>query len=116
MKVIIAGSRLITDYDLVCAEIAKFPHPITEVVSGTAKGVDSLGELWAFENNIPVRRFPANWGLYGKRAGYMRNVQMAEYVAPSGGCIIVRYSNSSGSQMMGEIATEHRLILQETIL
>jgi len=119
MKVIIAGSRDIQDYDLLCQEVdrwIKAHGPITEVVSGTARGVDQLGELWAFDNGVPVRRFPAKWNLYGNSAGWQRNVQMAEYVSPCGGCIIIRYSDSRGSKMMSEIATVNSLILQEKVV
>ena len=47
MKVIIAGSRDITDYSLVCRAISESKFDITEVISGTARGVDTLGEKWA---------------------------------------------------------------------
>ncbi|MFA5195962.1 MAG: SLOG family protein [Bacteroidales bacterium] len=79
MKIIIAGSREINEFILVQLAVAGSGFDITEVVSGTAKGVDKLGELWAFENDIPVKRFPADWKKYGKSAGYKRNEQMAEY-------------------------------------
>ena len=79
MKTIIAGSRNITKYTTVEKGINQLPITITEVVSGTARGVDRLGEQWAEKNNIPVKKFPANWDKHGKRAGYLRNAEMAEY-------------------------------------
>ena len=79
MKVIIAGSRGITDYNTVLNAIDKSGFMITEVVSGTAKGVDQLGERWARENRIQIKRFPAQWDRYGKSAGYRRNEEMAHY-------------------------------------
>ena len=48
-------------------------------MSGTARGVDRFGEQWAIENNVAIKPFPADWDTYGKRAGYLRNTQMAEY-------------------------------------
>lgn len=48
------------------------------VISGGASGVDTAGEWWAKTHGIPVERYPAKWDLHGKRAGYLRNVQMAE--------------------------------------
>lgn len=51
---------------------------ITEVISGTAKGADKLGERFAKENNLTLHRFPADWNRYGKSAGYKRNVEMAD--------------------------------------
>jgi len=79
MKVIIAGSRSVTDYDSMLYAINGCKYVITEVVSGAARGVDKLGERYAKENNIPVTSFPADWDTYGRSAGYKRNLKMAEY-------------------------------------
>lgn len=82
MKAIIAGSRDAIDYSHLLTAINAFNltgKEITEVVSGTARGADKMGEKWAKENDIPVKRFPANWNKYGKSAGYRRNEEMAEY-------------------------------------
>ena len=79
MKVIIAGSREITDYDAVESAVKNSGFDITEVVSGTARGVDRLGERYARENNIPLKLFPADWNLHGKKAGPLRNIEMAKY-------------------------------------
>lgn len=95
MKVIIAGPRDFEDYSVVCEAIKASGFKIKEVVSGGAKGVDSLGERWADENNVPVQPFPAEWNnlkqkgavvatnswgkKYNKNAGFFRNELMAEY-------------------------------------
>lgn len=81
MKIIIAGSRSFNDYEYFKACIATFNkyRTITEVVSGGAKGADALGERYADENGIPVKKFEADWSAYGKRAGPIRNRAMAEY-------------------------------------
>ena len=50
-----------------------------EVASGCAKGVDALGEQWATEREIPIKRFPTDWSSYGRAAGPKRNEQMAQY-------------------------------------
>jgi len=78
MKLIIAGGR---DYELDGADYDKLDaiKGITEIVSGGATGADACGEFYAGVNNIPVKRFPADWGLYGKVAGPIRNRKMADY-------------------------------------
>jgi hypothetical protein len=88
-KVIIAGGRDFEDRELF--RIIMFDHfwrgdagcdgweGIDEVVSGGARGADRLGEEWAAKENIPLRRFPAEWDRHGKAAGYIRNAEMAEY-------------------------------------
>ena len=50
-----------------------------QIVSGTARGVDQLGEEYAKRNDLAVKKFPADWDRFGKSAGYKRNKQMAEY-------------------------------------
>lgn len=84
MKTIIAGSREGITYADVCDAVTGFLNQaegncISEVVSGTARGVDQLGEEVAKNMQIPVKRFPAQWSLYGNGAGMMRNAQMAKY-------------------------------------
>ena len=79
MKVIIAGSRTISDRESVEAAIKASGFEITEVVCGMARGVDTEGFNWAKDNNIPVKEFHADWEKYGRAAGPIRNKQMAEY-------------------------------------
>ena len=77
--VVVFGSRSITDYEQVKAILDAYhsENPITCVVSGNANGADKIGERWASENGIPVSVHPANWDVYGVRAGMVRNGKMA---------------------------------------
>lgn len=84
MILIIAGTRTVSDPAVLEAAIGMtgFQVAVTEVVSGSEpKGVDRLGELWAEARGIPVRRFPADWNTHGRRAGPLRNLEMARHVA-----------------------------------
>ena len=58
MKVIIAGARTFSDFALLKSTMASCGWAVDEVVSGCARGADTLGELWAMEQGIPVKRFP----------------------------------------------------------
>lgn len=79
MKLIIAGSRNIDDYDLVNKAVEESEYEnICCVISGTAKGVDKLGEQWADKHNVCVLRMPADWNTYKKAAGPIRNAEMAK--------------------------------------
>lgn len=81
MKVIIAGGREFMDYGLLktkCDFLLKNKSEI-EIVSGKAKGADSLGELYAKENNYPIHEFPADWNMHGKAGGPIRNEEMGKY-------------------------------------
>lgn len=79
MKVIIAGSRSITSLTTIYNAIEQSGFAITEVVSGGARGVDKVGELWAKSHNIPCKVFQAEWNKHGRAAGARRNVDMALY-------------------------------------
>jgi hypothetical protein len=79
MKTIIAGSRGFDDLFVMMMEMAKLDWRPTEVVSGTAPGADRTGECWANMFDIPLKRMPAQWDKFGRVAGKMRNVEMAEY-------------------------------------
>ena len=81
MKTIIAGSRTFNDYRYMCKclNLDCFKNKISVVISGTANGADKLGERWAKENNIPIKKFPADWNKYRKAAGIIRNIEMAKH-------------------------------------
>jgi hypothetical protein len=51
---------------------------VTVVLSGTARGADTLGENWARRRDVPVERHPADWETHGKRAGFIRNALMVK--------------------------------------
>lgn len=81
-RVIIAGGRDFNDYPLLKAKCDNIladktaTHRII-VVSGAAKGADSLGEQYAREKGYTVERYPADWNTHGRAAGPIRNAQMA---------------------------------------
>ncbi len=106
MKTIIAGSRTITDYTLVEEAIKESGFEITKVISVMAKGVDSLGERWAHNNNIGIHLCPANWNKHGKSAGYIRNTEMADI---ADALVVIIEGESRGSTHMLNIATKKGL-------
>lgn len=106
MKTIIAGSRTVNNYDIVSRYIDRCPWDITEVVSGTARGVDRMGEKWSEKNGISVARFPADWDKHGKSAGFIRNEEMAKY---ADALMAVRRNKSNGTTHMIETALEYNL-------
>lgn len=77
MRTIIAGSRDLNSYELVCRAVEECGWEPTVVLSGTARGIDQMGERWASRNGITIERYPANWKIWGKRAGPLRNEKMA---------------------------------------
>lgn len=82
-RVIVASSRGFNDYSLLDRKLthllSKQDVEDVEIVSGGARGADKLGEAWAEHHGYDFTVFPADWDRLGKRAGYLRNQQMAEY-------------------------------------
>ena len=101
MKTIVAGSRSITDIQLLFAAIRASGFKITEVVCGEARGVDKMGRWWAEQNSVPVASFPADWEREGWRAGFVRNRRMAAYAEA---LIALWDGESRGTKHMIEIA------------
>jgi hypothetical protein len=108
MKVIIAGGRDFSDFPLLyskCEEILANSTNV-EIVSGTAKGADKLGEHYAKLKGFIVKQFPAEWDKYGKSAGYIRNKDMADYAD-----ILISFwdGESKGTKHMIDLAMERGL-------
>lgn len=117
MRLIVAGSRSFNDFELLSREVyetldafALQGHTVS-IVSGGARGADALGELWAKKFGVPVHRFPADWNRYGRRAGYLRNMEMAEFATDA---LIFWDGVSPGSRHMIAICAEfdlpHRVV------
>ncbi len=113
MKLIIAGTRTFTDYELLKSKLdnllRNIPDIDTEIVSGGCKGADLLGEQYAKEFGIKIKRFPADWDKHGKKAGPLRNKEMAEY---STHCVVFWDGLSKGTASMIKLAQEKELNLR----
>ncbi|MGM0460969.1 MAG: DUF2493 domain-containing protein [Fibrobacterota bacterium] len=77
MKVAVIGSRSFSSYDILCRELDTMN--ITEIVSGGAKGADTLAERYAAEKSIPVKKFLPDWKKHDKGAGIQRNKKIVDY-------------------------------------
>ena len=102
MKYIIAGGRDFTNYTVMAKILKEFD--IDTVISGCARGADTLGAEWAAKNGIPLQTFPAYWDTYGKAAGFIRNAEMGDYADSA---IIFWDGKSKGTKHM--IQTMKRL-------
>ena len=74
MKLLIVGSRSITDFDL--SEYV--PSQTDLIISGGAKGVDTLAEEFADQHQISKLILRPKYHLYGKAAPIKRNEQMVD--------------------------------------
>ena len=83
----IVGSRNFFDSDFLKEQIRKALKKwkldlsdIEYIVSGGARGVDTMAEEFAIENGIPFKKFEPQWDYYGKAAGPIRNRAIMECV------------------------------------
>ena len=106
MNVIVAGSRNITDYRIVKNVLGGLDWSIDLILSGHANGVDKLAERWARESGIEVNKYPAYWDKYGKKAGYVRNLKMAQR---ADALIAIWDGESKGTKMMIDIALDEKI-------
>lgn len=111
-RVIICGGRDYEDYATLC-RVCDYQlsnklrtHKVI-IICGKARGADTLGASWARDRGLDVENFPADWGLHGKKAGILRNTQMAE-VAQA--CIA--FPGGRGTANMIEQATTKGLIVR----
>lgn len=111
VRVIVAGSRSFDDYKLLCDTLAVqligLPKSDIEIVSGGARGADTLAHRYAVDNGLAFKLFPPDWSR-GKRAGYERNEQMAVYADV---CVVFWDGVSKGTSHMIDLARKHNLSL-----
>lgn len=73
MKTAIIGSRNLN------VDISKYiPEETTIIISGGAKGIDTLASEYAYINNIPIIIFKPEYSKYGKFAPLARNKLIVE--------------------------------------
>lgn len=103
-RVAVVGSRTYNNYALVektiDAILEKRGWKDVIIVSGGARGVDTLAELYAIRRNHPMKVYPADWSI-GEQAGYLRNKTIVEN---SDFVIAFHLGNSKGTQHTIDIA------------
>jgi hypothetical protein len=85
-NIAIVGSRTFDNYDLFKYHVNELLHKITDgltpkfenyrIVSGGAKGVDSMARQYANEHKIELLEFLPDWRKNGKVAGLLRNTDI----------------------------------------
>lgn len=110
-KVIVAGSRGFNNYLALERVLDKLliNKKDIEIVSGTARGADKLGEKYAEHKKLKIAKFPAQWNKFGKSAGYKRNAQMADY---ADACVVFWDGESRGTKHMIDLANKKNLQLR----
>ena len=118
LRIIIAGSRDFGDYELlkksaieIITKKTMLPD-LTRIISGGARGADTLGERFANEMGLEISRFIPDWDGLGKRAGYVRNAEMAKFAVEDNndGMLIAFWDGQSrGTKHMIDLAKRYGL-------
>ncbi|MEW8308185.1 MAG: SLOG family protein [Candidatus Thiodiazotropha endolucinida] len=107
MRIIVAGCRNASKTDVNRAlSSCEWIGFASAIVSGTARGADQYGEDWAKEHAIDIQHYPADWKKHGKKAGPLRNEEMAKNAE---GLIAVWDGQSRGTKSMIELASKYGL-------
>lgn len=117
LRLIIAGGRDFDDFSLMQQTLFNLfdkyrwraKTDVITIISGCAKGADTLGIRYANMHHYRVKKFPADWDTYGKRAGFIRNKQMADFAADERHCgVLVAFwdGESRGTKNMIDTATQ----------
>jgi hypothetical protein len=79
-RVLVCGSRSFDNYPLMKSILDKhYKDGYILIVSGGAEGADKLAERYAKENGLEMKIFEAEWHIYGKKAGPIRNEKMVAF-------------------------------------
>ena len=79
--VLVVGSRSVNDRKKIFDTLDRFCDKHSIIVSGGARGVDSIAEEYADSRGLQKVIMPAKWDVYGKSAGYIRNEEMHKYIS-----------------------------------
>ena len=115
-RVLVCGSRDFSDRSLVDAKLDEVRERLggvpMRVISGAARGADTLAADWARKNSVPCDEYPAEWERYGRSAGYRRNERMLTEGRPH---LVVAFpqGESRGTRMMMDIAAKAKVAVEE---
>lgn len=105
LEVVVAlvGSRDFTDYELFKSKVKYFTQNLGKfkIVSGGAKGADTLAKQYAAEFGHEFMEYLADWDKYGKSAGFKRNVTIVETCTH---LIAFQINDSKGTQHLIDLA------------
>ena len=106
MRVIIGGSRSISDPGALEAAIEQSGFAIDVVITGNSSGVDSLVAHWAQKSGVTLTIMPVEWSTYGGRAEQIRNEKIVEL---ADACILVWDGFSKGTHHLREVVNRKGL-------
>ena len=104
MRVLVCGGRDYADRDWLFQELdaLRLARGVNVVISGCARGADTLGLEWAEARGIEVAPYPADWDRHRRAAGPIRNQQMLDEGKPD---LVIAFPGGRGTADMVKRAT-----------
>ncbi len=113
LKVVIGGCRDFYDYEFFKVKVDAYLETVKDkeitILSGHCTGVDQMAERYAKERHIKLFVFSAEWNLYGRSAGPIRNEKM---VQQADAVIAFWDGKSRGTKSLISLATKHDRTLE----
>jgi|GEM_PF-5247265 len=117
-KLVVSGSRNIKPeygqsiFKWLDGVLAK--HPDLHIFTGGAKGVDAIANAWTTMRgsdgyNVELTVLPAEWDRHGKRAGFIRNEELADCEPDGVACFTNNWELTSGTAHMIDVAIERNI-------
>ena len=97
MKLLIVGSRSITNFDLT----PYITKEVDTIISGGAKGIDSLAEQYTDRNQLSKYIIRPHYDRYGRGAPLKRNEQMVDM---ADAVLVIWDGHSNGAKCTAEYA------------
>ena len=100
MKVLVCGGRDYNEWEVFEEKMNQLFSTlselgeITEIAHGGAAGVDGMASDYAWLHRIPCKQFHADWSMYGKAAGPIRNAKMLKEFQPD---VVVAFPGGRGT-------------------
>lgn len=89
MRLVVTGGRDYCETARIFAALDELHArcPVSVLIEGEADGLDKRARTWALRRGIQVEPYPAQWEMYGKAAGGIRNQQMIDDGKPDYGMV-----------------------------
>lgn len=112
--VIVCGTRYWSNKrlfsDVMLSYLDEFESPILFISGAASSGADRLIIQWSRYYRYPCLQIPADWDKYKKRAGFIRNEEMAKIATH---CLAFYDGTSHGTGQMLELSEQYKLHTKE---
>lgn len=108
MRILVCGGRDFTDKIQLYRTLDFYENSF--IISGAARGADSLAIKFAKDRNLPYVEFPADWDKYRKAAGPIRNKQMLVEGKPD---LVIAFAGGNGTRDMIKQAKKAKVMTLE---